>query len=233
MTTKQTSTPASKRRAVPALSRAAGMSTESAHAMPVFELSFDVEPVVSIVRRHVKLSKEADEAIKHELTEMLGRAVVQLRTTGHKTPARRTMPVHQDDQVLTTEQAAQLAGVSRPYMAKLIDTGAVALHQMVGNQRRVLRSTVARWQATERTRQTKALKRLGQEPLGRLQEHADLSAPADCIEQVVATNEGPGQVLERAVQIHHEGVERDLHAVQIIGRDRPDRLGREKPKDRR
>jgi len=52
--------------------------------------------------------------------------------------------------------------VSRPFMAKLIDTGAVALHQKVGNQRRVLRSAVLRWRADERSRQAKALKRLGE-----------------------------------------------------------------------
>lgn len=45
-------------------------------------------------------------------------------------------------------------------MAKLIDTGAVELHQMVGKQRRVLRSAVLRWQEAERVRQAKALKRL-------------------------------------------------------------------------
>ncbi len=154
MTTKQTFPSPDKRRTAPAPRRAAGVRAESARALPMFELSFDVEPVVSIVRRHVTLSKEADEAITHELIEMLGRATVQLRTTDHKAVA------HNDDPVLTTEQAAQLVNVSRPYMAKLIDSGAVELHQKVGNQRRVLRSAVTRWQAAERTRQAKALKRL-------------------------------------------------------------------------
>jgi len=120
----------------------------------VFELSFDVEPVVSIVRRHVRLSKAADEAITHELIELLGRAVVQLRTTDHQATT------DSDDPVLTTQQAAQEANVSRPHMVKLIDSGEVQLHQMVGNQRRVLRSAVTRWKESERTRQAKALKRL-------------------------------------------------------------------------
>ncbi len=53
-----------------------------------------------------------------------------------------------------------MVGVSRAFMAKLIDSGAVELHQKVGNQRRVLRSVVARWQAAERSRQAKSLKRL-------------------------------------------------------------------------
>jgi excisionase family DNA binding protein len=72
-------------------------------------------------------------------------------------------PSGSSDPVLTTEQAARLAGVSRPYMAHLIDTGAVALHKMVGKQRRVLRSAVSDWQQAERTRQAKSLKRLARD----------------------------------------------------------------------
>lgn len=147
MATKQMSPLPSKRLAAPASSRAARAHAVPGRVPPVFELSFDVEPVVSVIRRHVKLSKAADAAITHDLIEMLGRASVQLRTTENKAA------VGSDDPQLTTEQAAQLAGVSRPYMAKLIDTGAVTLHQMVGNQRRVLRSAVLRWQEAERARQ--------------------------------------------------------------------------------
>ncbi len=121
------------------------------------ELSFDVEPVMSIVRRHVKLSKAADKAITNELIEMLERAIVQLRIADHKAEVREAA------QVLTTEQAAQLANVSRPYMVKLIDAGTVSLHQKVGNQRRVLRSAVTRWLEEERQRQAKALKRLSKD----------------------------------------------------------------------
>jgi len=157
MTTKQASSPSRKRRTAPAASQATRARAEPARGVPMFELSFDVEPVVSVVRRHVKLSKEADEAITHELVELLGGAIVQLRTTEHKAPARK------EDPLLTTEQAARLVGVSRPYMAKLIDSGAVELHQKVGNQRRVLRSAVTRWQEAERARQARALKRLAED----------------------------------------------------------------------
>lgn len=161
MTTKQTSPSPGKRRAAPVSGRVA--RAKPARVMPVFKLSVDVGPVVSIVRRHVKLSKKADAAITSELAEMLNNVFVELQATGHEATAQQAASNREDDQVLTTEQAAQLAGVSRPYMAKLIDTGAVALHQMVGNQRRVLRSAVTRWQAAERTRQAKALKRLAED----------------------------------------------------------------------
>ena len=73
------------------------------------------------------------------------------------------MATSTDDSVLTTEQAAQLVNVSRPYMVKLIDSGAVQLHQKVGKQRRVLRSAVLQWQHAERIKQTKALQRLSED----------------------------------------------------------------------
>jgi len=75
----------------------------------------------------------------------------------------RPLPSRNTDPVLTTEQAARLVGVSRPFMAKRIDSGAVELHQKVGNQRRVRRSAVIRWQAAERSRQAKSLERLAVE----------------------------------------------------------------------
>ncbi len=159
-------TPASRQRRTASASASAQPGASSAvraHATPVFELSFDVEPVVSVIRRHVKLSKAADAAITQELVEVLGHAIVQFSASGKHAPARRAVSAPADDPVLTTEQAAQRVGVSRPYMAKLIDTGAVPLHQMVGNQRRVLLSAVAQWQQNERARQAEALKRVARD----------------------------------------------------------------------
>ena len=131
-------------------------------ALPVMKLSFSVEPFVSIVSRHVKVSEKARQGIVRDLAEVLGHADVQLLTSTDALIEERPQQVREADAVLTTEQAAQVVGVSRPFMAKLIDTGAVALHQKVGNQRRVLRSAVLRWRADERSRQAKALKRLGE-----------------------------------------------------------------------
>jgi hypothetical protein len=42
-----------------------------------------------------------------------------------------------------------------------IDAGDIALHQQVGNQRRVLRSAVESWQTRERAKQRRALGKLG------------------------------------------------------------------------
>ncbi len=100
----------------------------------MLKLALAIEPLVSIVQRHVKIGEKARRAIARDLTQALGQADVQLLVGG----TTAAQPSGGSDPVLTTEQAAQLAGVSRPYLARLIDTGAVALHRMVGKQRRVL-----------------------------------------------------------------------------------------------
>ena len=65
------------------------------------------------------------------------------------------------DPVLTTQEAADLVGVSRPYIVARIEAGDIALHQQVGNQRRVLQSAVEAWHRREQARRRRALGRLG------------------------------------------------------------------------
>jgi excisionase family DNA binding protein len=65
------------------------------------------------------------------------------------------------DPVLSTQEAADLVGVSRPYIVARIEAGEIALHQQVGNQRRVLRSAVESWLKRERAKQRRALGTLG------------------------------------------------------------------------
>lgn len=129
----------------------------------VLKVSFSVEPLVSIVSRHVKVSGKARQAITRDLTEALRHADVQLLASSGSLIGERSDQAKKADPVLTTEQAAQLVCVSRPFMANLIDSGAVELHQKVGNQRRVLRSAVVRWRADEQSRQAKSLKRLAKD----------------------------------------------------------------------
>lgn len=130
---------------------------------------------------------DADLGIAYALEEFSGRRVsinrgtggIDLRTLGVGTRLKVVMTAFEhavlaercdggetgtaaDDPALTTEQAANLAGVPGPFMAKLIDTGAVKLHETGGNQRRVLLSTLLRWLANERARQAKAITHLGQ-----------------------------------------------------------------------
>lgn len=118
----------------------------------VMSFSFSLDPMLEIVERHVRLTPAARQAIKTEWSKATPHVNV--------VPEAAPEPV---DEILTTEQAARDAGVSRPFMVKLIDGGDVELHQMVGNQRRVKRSAVQRWRANERVRQVQALKQLGED----------------------------------------------------------------------
>jgi len=63
--------------------------------------------------------------------------------------------------VLTTQEAADLVGVSRPYIVARIEAGDIALHQQVGNQRRVLKSAVEAWHRREQAQRRRALGKLG------------------------------------------------------------------------
>ena len=81
-----------------------------------------------------------------------------LGTSRTPTPAK---PAADTDPVLGTQEAANLVGVSRPYIVARIEAGDIPLHQQVGNQRRVLKSTVLAWHRREQTRRRRALGQLG------------------------------------------------------------------------
>lgn len=61
------------------------------------------------------------------------------------------------DKLLTSQEAADLVGVSRPFMTARIDAGDVPLFQMVGNQRRVLASAVLKWQQDAQAKRREAI----------------------------------------------------------------------------
>ncbi|HEX6017342.1 MAG TPA: excisionase family DNA-binding protein [Burkholderiaceae bacterium] len=63
--------------------------------------------------------------------------------------------------MLTTQEAADLVGVSRPYIVARIEAGDIPLHQQVGNQRRVLKSAVEAWLRREQAQRRRALGKLG------------------------------------------------------------------------
>jgi excisionase family DNA binding protein len=66
-----------------------------------------------------------------------------------------------DNQAVTTQRAADILGMSRPFFIKLLDAGVMA-HHRVGNQRRVyLREVLAYAQKREKERRA-ALARLSQ-----------------------------------------------------------------------
>lgn len=106
----------------------------------------DIEPVVDLVLQHVSMRPRALHKLRdglRELFEQPSRSATQVGPSS-------SLLVPEDDEVLTTQGAADLVGVSRPFMAARIDTGDVALFQQVGNQRRVLASSVRAWHERSR-----------------------------------------------------------------------------------
>lgn len=120
-------------------------------------VNIDLDPLVAVVRRHVKLTPQATRLIRGEFAQLF-------QTPTISGSARRKANTQQQpaaDHVLTTQEAADLVGVSRPYIVARIEAGDIPLHQQVGNQRRVLRSAVLAWHRQEQARRRKALSQLG------------------------------------------------------------------------
>ena len=124
---------------------------------PALSVNIDIDPLVEVVRRHVKLTPQATRLIKGELAQLFQNPTISGIT--RKPTATKTEPAA--DPVLTTQEAADLVGVSRPYLVARIEAGDIPLHQQVGSQRRVLRSAVLAWHRQEQTRRRKALGPLG------------------------------------------------------------------------
>jgi excisionase family DNA binding protein len=125
-------------------------------SMPTLTVKVQIDPLVEVVKRHVKLTTRARRLIEDDLARLFRDPA--LPESAAARPLGRAVRA---DPVLTTQEAADLAGVSRPYIVARIDAGDVALHQQVGNQRRVLRSAVESWQKRERAKQRRALGKLG------------------------------------------------------------------------
>lgn len=135
-------------------------ATMKALAGSALSVSVKVDPLVDIVRHHVhNISPAAVRAIKHEFIKAFQVTMPMPAERAYR--PKRAAAAEAADPVLSSQEAADLAGVSRPYMVARIDAGDVALHQQVGNQRRVLRSSVLAWQKKEQARRRRALTQLG------------------------------------------------------------------------
>ena len=135
-------------------------SKAAAAAGSALKVSVQIKPLVDIVRRHVhNISPAAVRAITNEFVKAF-EVTVPMRA-GRTYGPKRMAAAQAADTVLSSQEAADLVGVSRPYMVARIDAGDVELHQQVGNQRRVLKSSVLAWQKKEQARRRRTLTRLG------------------------------------------------------------------------
>ena len=126
-------------------------------APAAMSVNIDIDPLVEIVRRHVKLTPQATRLIKGEFAQLFQYPTIN----GSALKSTTVKPEPASDPVLSTQEAANLVGVSRPYVVARIEAGDIPLHQQVGNQRRVLKSAVLAWHRREQTRRRRALGQLG------------------------------------------------------------------------
>lgn len=141
--------------------KSARKTTESKRRVAPLALSVnvDLDLLVEVVRRHVKLTAQATRLIKGEFAQLFQIPAISASASARENVTARPEPAA--EHILTTQEAADLVGASRPYIVARIEAGDIPLHQLVGNQRRVLRSAVLLWHRQEQTRRRKALGQLG------------------------------------------------------------------------
>lgn len=98
----------------------------------------DLGGPVSVQTEHgvVALPAAAADAVRHLLVELASGASVHVLA---------------DDAELTTQEAADLLGISRTYIVRLIDRGTIPAH-MVGTHRRLRAADVLAYQARREAR---------------------------------------------------------------------------------
>jgi excisionase family DNA binding protein len=124
------------------------------------ELARESSRVLSnYARRAESLRLELSDDGHHEAIYLPAGAVrllLDLLTQMAKGNAVTLLPMHAE---LTTQQAADILNVSRPYFVKLLDTGVVG-HRKVGTHRRVLLRDVIAYKREVDTNRAQALEEL-------------------------------------------------------------------------
>ncbi|MGI8417530.1 MAG: helix-turn-helix domain-containing protein [Nakamurella sp.] len=103
--------------------------------------------------QELTVPREAAELLRRILAAMAAGTPVQV------------IPVHDE---LTTQQAADILGVSRPHLIKLLDDGQIG-YRLVGTHRRVLAESLRRYETEARAKQRRAM-----DELAKLTEDLDL-----------------------------------------------------------
>ncbi len=74
--------------------------------------------------------------------------------------AGKNVRVVEDDQSITTQEAADILNVSRPHLVKLLDTRQIPQLPKAGSHRRVARAAVLKYKRTQDAKRESVLKEL-------------------------------------------------------------------------
>ncbi len=110
-------------------------------------------------RMQVIVSNDGDDKV---VMEVSSHALQLFRELLEKIEEGTGVEIVRQDQELTTSEAAEILGVSRPYLVDLLEDGEIPFHK-VGSHRRVQASDVLEFKRLRRQRSRDAMKELAQE----------------------------------------------------------------------
>ena len=111
--------------------------------------------LVSAMRR-TAARKTSPEA----LTDLVDSLTGVIERTAELLLAGKNVRVIEDDETMTTQEAADHLNVSRPHLVKLLETGQIPQLPKVGRHRRVARVAVLKYKRTRDAQRESALKEL-------------------------------------------------------------------------
>jgi excisionase family DNA binding protein len=117
---------------------------------------------VQVVERLLRAGAPALITSTGERVELPGTVVEVLRKAVGFLSHGQTVTLMPDNQAITTQCAANLLGMSRPFFIKLLDAGVMA-HHRVGNQRRVYLRDVLAYETKRDSERQAALDRLSRD----------------------------------------------------------------------
>ena len=116
--------------------------------------------VISVIWRGTS-GKASPEALTAEsLTDLVDSLTGVIERTAELLLAGKHVRVIEDDEAMTTQEAADLLNVSRPHLVKLLETGQMPHLPKVGRHRRVARAAVLKYKRTRDAQRESALKEI-------------------------------------------------------------------------
>ena len=111
--------------------------------------------VISVIHRATPGKNSAED-----MTDLVDSLAGVIERTTELLLAGKQVRVIEDDEAMTTQEAADLLNVSRPHLVKLLEMGQIPQLPNVGRHRRVARTAVLKYKRTRDAQREAALKEL-------------------------------------------------------------------------